>query len=81
MPGFQELIGFLNDGEPIALTAPMNLNGSCLIGYYSEVHGSDCVEVPLVDLPEVARTLYQPTQCPICVHGLNLPSPHVHLFA
>ena len=55
----------------MALTAPMNLNGSCLIGYHSQVHGSGCVEVPPADLPEVARTLYLPIQGPICVHGLK----------
>ena len=71
MAKIQELIDFLSDGEPIALTAPINLNGSCLIGYYSEVHGSGCVEVPLVDFPEIARLLYQPVQCPISVHGLK----------
>lgn len=56
---------------PVALTAPLCLKDTALIGFYSEVSGSGCIQVPLKDLPAAGKDLYLPSGGHIIAHGLK----------
>ena len=67
-----ELKSFLaHNKEPIAVTAPLILQNTALIGLYTSVGDSYCAELPTSELKQIGELLYQPRDYPIVVHGLK----------
>ena len=57
--------------EPIALSAHLILQNTALIGLYTAIGESGCVEVALNELKPIGELLYQIKDYPIVVHGLK----------
>ena len=68
----QELKTILaHNKEPIAVTAPLKLKGTALVGLYTSVGDSYCAELPTSELKLIGELLYLPKHFPIIVHGLK----------
>jgi DNA polymerase I len=57
--------------EPIAVSAPLVLQDTTLIGLYTSVGDSYCAEMPTSGLKQIGELPYQPKDYPIIVHGLK----------
>ncbi len=57
--------------EPVAVTAPLAVKNTALIGLYTSVGDSYCAEVPTSELKQIGALLYHPKAFPIVVHGLK----------
>jgi DNA polymerase I len=67
----ERLDEIISSGDSVALTAPLCLKDTALIGFCSEVSGSGCIELPIKDLSSAGRSLYLPRQFSIIAHGLK----------
>jgi hypothetical protein len=58
-------------GDLVALTAPLMLDHTVIIGFYRSPEDQGCIEFPEVEFNPIARLLYQPARTKIAVHGLK----------
>jgi DNA polymerase I-like protein with 3'-5' exonuclease and polymerase domains len=66
--GVEEL---LVRGDLVALTAPLMLDHTVIIGFYRSSEDQGCIEIPEVEFDPIAKLLYQPDSTKIAVHGLK----------
>jgi DNA polymerase-1 len=67
----QEVEELLSKGQLIALTAPLILDQTVIIGFYNISGDQGCIEVPKEESNKLGRLLFQPTRTRIAVHGLK----------
>jgi DNA polymerase I len=67
----QEVEGLLGRGQLIALTAPLLLDHTVIVGFYRTSGDNGCMEVSEVEFNQSRRLLFQPTRTRIAVHGLK----------
>jgi hypothetical protein len=57
--------------QQTALTAPLILDHTVIVGFHGISGDQGCMEVSKLEFNEVGRLLYQPTHTRIAVHGLK----------
>jgi DNA polymerase I len=67
----QEVEELLGKEHPIALTAPLILDLTVIIGFYNTSGDQGCMEIPRVDINGLGNLLFQPARTKIAVHGLK----------
>jgi DNA polymerase I-like protein with 3'-5' exonuclease and polymerase domains len=67
----QEVADLLVREQLVALTAPLILDHTVIVGFYSTSGDQGCMEVSGVEFNEVGELLFQPTRTRIAVHGLK----------
>ena len=67
----QEVEELLGREQLVALTAPLILDHTVIVGFYNTSGDQGCIEVPEVEFNQLGRLLFQPTRTRIAVHGLK----------
>jgi DNA polymerase I-like protein with 3'-5' exonuclease and polymerase domains len=67
----QQVEELLGREDPVALTAPLILVHTVIVGFYRNSEDQGCIEVTEVEFNPIARLLFQPTRTKIAVHGLK----------
>ena len=67
----QQVEELLGREDPVALTAPLILVHTVIVGFYRNSEDQGCIEVTEVEFNPIARLLYQPARTKIAVHGLK----------
>ena len=67
----QEVEVLLSREDLVTLTAPLRLDHTVIVGFYSTFGDQGCIEIPEVEFIPLASLLFQPTGTKIAVHGLK----------
>jgi DNA polymerase I-like protein with 3'-5' exonuclease and polymerase domains len=67
----QQVEEFVSKEELVALTAPLVLDDTVIVGFYSTSGDQGCMEIPRLEFNPLAKLLFQPTHTRIAVHGLK----------
>jgi DNA polymerase I len=67
----QEVEELLGRENLVALTAPLRLDHTAIVGFYSTTGDHGCIEILGVELDPASRLLFHPTRTNIAVHGLK----------
>jgi DNA polymerase I len=67
----QDVEELLDRGDLVALTAPLILDHTVIVGFYNTSGDQGCIEISEVEFNPVARLLFHPARTKIAVHGLK----------
>lgn len=67
----QEVEELLRNDRLIALTAPLLLDNTVIVGFYKSSDDQGCIALPEVEINSLGRLLIQPDRTKIAVHGLK----------
>jgi DNA polymerase I len=75
----QEIEKLLGKGQLVALTTPLLLDHTVIVGFYGTSGDQGCMEVSEVEFNQLARLLFLPTRTRIAVHGLKRIWEHLDI--
>lgn len=67
----QEVEELLSEEQLISLAAPLIMDHTVFVGFYSTSEDQGCIEIPEVEFNPLGRLLFQPSHTKIAVHGLK----------
>jgi DNA polymerase I len=67
----QQVEEFLTEEQLVALTAPLILDKTVMVGFHSISGDQGCMVIPRLDFKQAGKLLFQPTHTRIAVNGLK----------